>query len=470
MFWSALNNGTTQLLNLVVGIFLARILSRSDYGLVGVLTIFTLMANNLQQCGFFQGLINLKNPTRNDYNSVFWFNVLVGVGLYAVLWFCAPLIAQFFHQPALLNLSRFVFLVFLITAFGVAPNAYLTKNMMFKETAICGIGALTVSSVVGISLAMHGYAYWSLAWQQVTFITVQNILRYFFADWRPCLHIDFTPVKRMFGFSVKILVTNSLNTLSGNMLTFIFGRIFSIGDVGNYSQAGKWNTLASSFVTQTVAQVSQTVLVSAGNDKERQTRVFRKMLRFTGFLAFPCMLGLALVAEEFIFITIGEKWAQSVPLLQVLCVAGAFLPIHGLYQSAIISSGRSEIYMWTNIVQVALQLGIVLAFATQGMMMMVTAYVVFISLWLGGWHLVSQKIIGMKFRYLLSDIFPYLFATLLAVGIAHFATASLHNNWLLLLSRIILTATIYCGVMLITKDDIFQETINYIKQKTTKRK
>ena len=193
MFWSAINNGASQILNLIIGIFLARLLSPGDYGLVGVLTIFTMMANNIQQCGFFQGLINLKSPQPNDYNSVFWFNVLTGLLLYAILWFCAPLIAAYFRQEALVELSRFIFLVFLITAFGVAPNAYLTKNMKFKESAICAIVALVSSGLVGIYLAVRGYAYWSLAWQQVTFITVQNILRYHYAKWRPSLHIDFTP-------------------------------------------------------------------------------------------------------------------------------------------------------------------------------------------------------------------------------------------------------------------------------------
>lgn len=465
MFWSAINNGASQILNLVIGIFLARLLSPGDYGLVGVLTIFTMMANNIQQCGFFQGLINLKSPQPNDYNSVFWFNVLTGLLLYAILWFCAPLIAAYFRQDALVELSRFIFLVFLITAFGVAPNAYLTKNMKFKESAICAIAALVSSGLVGIYLAVRGYAYWSLAWQQVTFITVQNIIRYHYAKWRPNLHIDFTPVKRMFGFSVKILVTKSINTISDNILTFIFGRMFSIGDVGNFSQANKWNTLASSFVSQTVQQVSQTVLVSANDSQEHERRVFRKMLRFTSFLAFPCMIGLALVAKEFIFITIGEKWAMSVPLLQILCVSGAFIALHGIYQSLIISSGRSDIFMWVNITQIVLQIAVILAFANFGMTTMVIAYVCFTSAWVLVWHFISHKLINITLRQMLADTLPYLVTIVLASAVAHFATLPISSNFPLLVSKIVITAAIYIGIMYATKDDIMFETIDFVKKK-----
>lgn len=164
-----MNSGSTQVLNILFGIFLARLLSPADYGIIGILTIFTLIAGNLQSSGFTQALVNLKHPTDRDYNSVFWFNVLVSFALYVVLFFSAPLIAAFFHQPCLVWLSRFVFLAFFISSFGIVQNAYMTKNMMNKEIAIVSFVALISSNVVGVCLAFSGMAYWSLAWQQVIF-------------------------------------------------------------------------------------------------------------------------------------------------------------------------------------------------------------------------------------------------------------------------------------------------------------
>ena len=200
LLWSAVNSGMTQLLNLVIGIFLARKLLPDDYGIIGVLTIFTVIAGNLQSSGFTQGLINMKQPSSNDYNSVFWFNITASFVIYAILFCCAPLIALFFHQPVLVDVSRFVFLSFVISSFGIAQNAYMIKNMMQREIAVCSIVALVISGAVGLTLAYLNMAYWSLAWQQVVYITVLNAGRYYYAEWRPSFHIDMKPVKGMFRF------------------------------------------------------------------------------------------------------------------------------------------------------------------------------------------------------------------------------------------------------------------------------
>ena len=154
LMWGALNSGTTQLLNLFFGIFLGRLLSPADYGLVGVLSIFSLIAGNLQSSGFSTAVVNMKAPQHRDYNAVFWFNVLMSACLYGVLFFCAPLIALFFHQPELTVLSRVVFLSFFISSFGISMNAYMTKNMMQREMAIVSIAALIISGITAISMAL----------------------------------------------------------------------------------------------------------------------------------------------------------------------------------------------------------------------------------------------------------------------------------------------------------------------------
>ena len=327
LFWGALNSGTMQVLNLVFGIFLARMLSPDDYGIVGVLTIFSLIAGNLQSSGFTQGLTNIKHPTANDYNSVFWFNISVGTLCYVVLFFSAPMIAWFFHSPKLVGLSRFVFLGFLISSFGITRNAIMFKNIMARERAITGFISLLISGCCGLVLAWNGMAYWSLAWQSVVFVFVQNVCRYYYTRrlWRPSLKVDFTPVKKMFPFSVKILITTIINTINNNVLTFIFGNLFPMKTVGNFSQAMKWDTMAYTTISGTIEQVAQPVLAEINDDRDRERRVFRKMLRFTAFLSFPALFGMALVAKEFILVTITDTWIDSVPLLQTLCIGGAFL-------------------------------------------------------------------------------------------------------------------------------------------------
>ena len=467
LFWSVLNNGTLQILNILFGIVLARLLTPGDYGIVGVLTIFTLIAGNIQSSGFTQALINLKTPRAEDYNSVFWFNIIAGVVLYIILWFCAPLIASFFHQPVLIDVSRFVFLTIPISALGIAHAAYLNKNMMNREVAIFNFIALLCSGISGIILAYKGYAYWSLAWQQVIYIIVVNIGRYYFVSWHPTWHIDFGPVKRMFSFAVNILFTNIINTISGQILTFIFGRLFTITQVGNYAQANKWNTQAHTFVSGSLIQVVQTVLVSVNEDKQRQKRVFRKMMRFTSFLSFPVMLGLALIAKEFISI-LGEKWADSVPLLQILCVAGAFMPFYAMYQHLAIGCKRSDLYLWCNVGQIVFQITAILLcyyFFSKSVVVVVMVYSAFLILWLIVWQLVANRLIDLKWHETIMDIITFFFITVVLFGCVYFLSLYIDNDMLRLVFKIALAMVLYIATMKLARVKIFAESWDFLKHK-----
>lgn len=475
LLWGALNSGTMQVLNLVFGIFLARKLSPHDYGIVGVLTIFTLIAGNLQSSGFTQGLTNIKRPTANDYNSVFWFNISVSIVCYIILFFCAPLIAWFFHSDELIPLSRFVFLGFLISSFGITRNAIMFKQIMARERAITGFISLLISGACGIVLAYNGFAYWSLAVQSVMFSLIQNICRYYYTRdiWRPSLHIDMSPVKRMFPFSVKVLVTSIINTINNNVLTFIFGNLFPMKTVGNFSQAMKWDTMAYTTISGTIEQVAQPILVEISDDKDRELRVFRKMMRFTAFLVFPCLFGLSLVAEEFILVTISSKWVDSVPLLQILCIGGAFMPFYTMYQHLVISAGRSDIYMWCNIGQIILQIAIIIAFHSYGIVTMVIAYTAFTIAWLGIWHIFAKRLIGIRYRDLFKDIAPFMLASAGVMVITHYLTTLLSNNiipyiaspYILLPLRIAIAAALYYAVMKLARVKIMDECISYVKRK-----
>ena len=465
LLWGALNSGSTQVLNLIFGIFLGRLITPAEYGIVGVLSIFTLIAGNLQSSGFTQALVNLKAPRNEDYTAVFWFNTLTSFVLYALLFLSAPLIARFFHQPCLVEVSRFVFLSFVISSFGIAHNAYMTKNMMNRELAIIGAIALLCSGGVATFLAFYGFSYWSLAWQQIIYITVLNIGRYYYTPWRPSWHFTFEPVRKMFGFSVKILITNIINTLSNNILTLLFGRLYSIKAVGDYSQAYKWNTMASAFVANAVGQVAQPVLASVKEEQGRSVRVFRKMLRFTAFLSFPAMFGLAIISNEFILLTIGKRWIDAVPLLQMLCIGGAFVPFYTLYQNVAISNGRSDIYMFCNIAQIVLQLVIIGFFYHLGINTMVMVYTLFTIAWLFVWQWTARRIIGLRFREVIKDVMPTLCIALLVMATTYFVTLSLHHLLLLLICRILIAALLYAAIMKLLHVEMMDELLLFIKKR-----
>ena len=465
LFWAFLSSGGIQLLNLVIGIFLARLLSPGEYGIVGMLAIFTLLANNLQESGFGVALVNIKDIKHNDYNSVFWFNVGMSLLLYLILFLCAPLIAGFFHQPCLVKLSRFIFLGFIIASLCISPNAMLVRDLKMKEKAITSLSALVISGTVAVIMALKGFSYWSLATQQVLYNVVICFGRYYYTRWCPTFKVDFTPVKQMFSFSYKVLITAVLTTINNNVLTVIFGRLFPAQAVGNFTQANKWNTMANQLVTNTVSQVAQPVLTRVTDDNERQRRVFGKMLRFTAFLAFPAMFGLAMVAPQVILIAIGDKWVNSIPLLQILCISGAFIPLYTVYQNLFLSQGKSDTYMWLTISQIAIMLIAVLACHKLGITAMVIAFACINILWLLAWQLFASRLIDYRFVTMLRDLLPFMLIALAVMGLTYLVTGFISNRYFLLLSRILVAIALYVMTMKLLKAKIFEESIEFIRGK-----
>lgn len=463
--WGAINNGATQVLNLIFGIILARKLSEADYGIVALITIFTTLAGCIQAAGFSQALANLKPPTQRDYNAVAWFNIFAGFSLYIILFFCAPLIAWFFDQPALTDVSRVAFLTIPISAIGIVPNAKLWIELRNREQAIASIIALIISGCCGVWLAWNRYGYWSLAWQQVVYIVVATIIKYYFTRWRPTLPVDFNPIRQMFGFSSKLLLTNILTVISQQVQTFIFGKMLHINTVGQFSQANKWNTMGHSFISNTMAQVAQPVLTNADNEEGRQQRVFRKMLRFTSLVCFPLMFGLALVAHEFIIVTIGAKWEPSVILLQILCIGGAFIPLQTLYQNLIISRKRSDIYLRLVALQIVLQIILTLSFAKLGIVAMVAAFSALNLLFTACWHFALQRILPLSMFDVLKDTIPFTLIAAVVMVATHYATLSITNLWLLLLIRIMMAAALYLVAMRLLNVAILKECLQFIRKK-----
>ena len=226
--------------------------------------------------------------------------------LYVILFFCSPLIARYFGIPELVPLARYVFLCFLLSSLGTAHSAYLFRNLMVKQKAIITAFTQLGAGIVGVTMAYCGMSYWGIASQAVANVLLATLGNWYFSSWRPTFTFNFSPLRDMFRFSCKLLVTNVFNHLNNNLFSFILGSYYSPSDVGYYNQANKWNTMGHSFVSGMIQGVAQPVLANVRDEKERQRRVFRKMLRFTAFVSFPVMLGLSLVAQELIVITLDE--------------------------------------------------------------------------------------------------------------------------------------------------------------------
>lgn len=465
LLWGGLNSGIQQLVGLAFGIVLGRLLSPSDYGMMAMISIFSLVATALQDSGFRTALTNIEHPKHEDYNSVFWFNIIMASSLYVILFLAAPLIGEYYHTPRVVPLCRYAFLSIVIASFGTAQSAYLFKHLRAKQQAEAGALAVILSSLTGVGMAFAGMAYWSLATQGLVYVGINTLLQWHFSPWRPSIHsITFAPVRRMFRFSCKILATTIMTHVNNNVLNILLGHYFTPRDTGNYNQAYQWNTKCYSLVQSMVAQVAQPVLVSLNGEEGRQKDVFRKMMRFTAFITFPLLFGFGLVAKEFIVTAIGEKWLASAQLIQILCLSGATMPLSTLFSNMIISKGRSGTFFWCTFTLGLVQIATMIMIWPMGIRTMVIAYTLLNTSWLLVWLFFVRQLIGYGYWMFFCDVMPFALAAAGVMGVAYVATMPLSNLIALLISRFIIAVVLYYVVMKIARVKILAECERFVKR------
>lgn len=462
LFWGGMNTLVMQLIGVAFGILLARLLDTSDYGMMAAVSVFTMIATELKDSGFKTALTNLKHPEDRDYNAVFWFNLIAGLVLYAILFVSAPLIGRYYANEAIVPLARYAFLSVVITAFSTSQGAWLFKQLKTKELAKASMTATLVSSTVGAGMAFGGCGYWSLATQGLVFVLVNTLLVWHYSPWRPHFELDFEPAWRMFRFSFKIMLTAIATQLNNNVINILAVKYYKVGPAGHYSQAYQWDFKAYSLVQGMVNQVAQPVLVSLDDDGQRQLNALRKMMRFTAFIAFPLLFGLALVSREFIVLAIGTKWLPSVGLLRLLCLSGAVMPLCSLLSNLIISKGRSGTYMWATLVLCAAQIALLVMVRKQGIHAMVLAYTALNIAWLMVWFALTSRLTGYRFLHFITDTLPFALAASGVMMLTFLLTKPIGSLWLLLLSRIAIAGLLYYVVMRIAGAKILRECMTFI--------
>ena len=430
-----------------------------------MLTIFSLIASNLQESGFTSALANRKERRPEDFTSVFWFNLFMSLSTYILLYFSAPYIAAFYETPELTPLARYSFLGFVIASLGTAHSAWLFCNLKVKEKAVIQLTSLTISGITGITMALCGMSYWGLATQSIVYVGCNSILYWFFSGWRPTWHFSIQPLREMIGFSSKILLTNIVTHINNNILTVLLGKFYSEREVGLFNQANKWTSMGYTTIQGMITSIAQPVLHDVANDRERQCYIFRKMLRFTAFVSFPCLFGLSLISTEFITITITEKWIESAHLLQLLCIGGAFLPIHSLYTNLLISKGRSGIYLRNTILLGCAQIASALICYPYGLKVMIVSYVGISILWTLLWHFQAQREIKLSLWDALKDVIPFMVIAAVCMWAANWAASLTLNVYASLGIKISVAATLYLLCMKLSGCETFQEAWNYLFKK-----
>ncbi len=343
MKWNVIDRLSQQVLYAITGIVLARELTQADFGLVGAVLIFQAFANLLVDSGFSSALLQRKAPTRLDYSSVLWFNLLVAAALYAILWVCAPLIAQCFeNDQRLIPLSRVMFLSFILNAAAIVQTNRFMKEMNVRPVAMSNAIGLAAGAVVGIWLAVSGCGAWAIVWQTIVAAAVKTSLLWIISRWTPLLRLSWHALRSFMSVGLGMMFTSLLNTIFLNLYSFFIGNRVGLVSLGYYTQSDKWSKMGSASISQVLTSTFVPVLSSVQDDAPRFRRMVRRMNRVTAYITVPAMLGLAALATPLFHTLFGAKWDPSILLFRILLIRGIFVVLNSLYGNYMLALGRSK--------------------------------------------------------------------------------------------------------------------------------
>ena len=344
-FWNLSENLITQVIQFTIGIIMARILMPSDYGLIGILYVYTAICATVTNGGFSAALI--QNPARDesDYSTVFFFNLVVSVALALLLCALSPLIASFYHQPLLEGLTKVMALPMVINAFNLVQRTRLTIQLNFGLLAKIGVTAALVQGATGVAMAYNGFGVWSIAWAQVAGALTSCLLCWILSGWKPSRGFSSAAFKRMFGYGSKLLTSSLIDTVWNNIYPLIIGKFYTPASLGYFTRAHGYATLPSATITDVVSRVTFPILSEMQHDKEQLQKSYNQMLLLTAFFMFPLMIGIATLAEPLIRLMLTDKWIPCVPYLQILCVTMMLYPVHALNLTLLKVIGRSDLFL-----------------------------------------------------------------------------------------------------------------------------
>lgn len=342
----------------VTGIVLARQLSPADFGIVGAALVFQAFANLLVDGGFSYALLQHRRPTRLDYSTVLWFNIGMSVALYAVLFACAPLIAQWFEGDIrIIPVARVLFIALIINAFSSVPTFRLTKAMETRGVAVANSLGLVVGGVVGIALALTGAGAWAIVAQTLANATVKALVLWTSTTWRPLKRFSLRSLRSFFGLGWRMMLTSFLNTVFLNIYSFFIGNRVGLAPLGYYTQADKWSKMGTASLSQVLTSSFVPALSTAQDDPGRFRRLCSKMTRFTAYILFPAMIWLMVAAAPVFHALFGTKWDPAIILFQILLLRGIFVVLTSLANNFLLALGRGQDIVRLEILRDAVALG-----------------------------------------------------------------------------------------------------------------
>ena len=352
--WATLQTLVAQGVGFVVSMVLARLLSPSDYGTVAMLSVFFAVAMSLSSCGFGNALVQKKEVGDLEFNSVFYVSLAISVVVYALFYFAAPYIAEFYHAPVLCPVTRVSALSFVFNAINGVQIAELNRKMRFDLRFRINLITSVVSAACGITLAYMGYGVWAIVTASLA-SSIASVFAYWtIIAWRPKPMFSFAALRPLFSYGWKLSLSGLVHTVYSNLYGFIIGRCYTPADLAFVNKGNSMPNLLMTSIDGTINSVSFPALAQIQDDKGKLRDGMRRMIQCSTYLVFPLMAGLALCARLLLLVLYGGQWEPATPYVQIACLSFALLPFNTINTNAISAMGRSDVFLALDCVKKAI--------------------------------------------------------------------------------------------------------------------
>ena len=446
MLWAGIGKIGAMGISFITNMVLARLLVPEDFGCVAMLYVFVSISSIFVNGGFGAALIQKKEPTHIDYTTVFYWNIVMAILFYFILFFTAPAISRMYEMPQLSNVLRVQSLVLFILPFSLVQSNQLQKQMRFKELTIRNVCATLAGTVVSIVMAFTGFGIWSLVASSLVSSFTSVLLLWGMSSWRPTLEFSMTSLKELFSFGGLMLVSSLVESIYTNLQSFIIGKWYSAKDLGYYAQARKLEEIPTNALSSVVNDVSFPAFSSLQDDKTHLRNSLRKTIKSITYLNMPLFALLIVIAQPLIRLLYGMQWDTSVNYFQILCLSSMIYTLNTLNTNVIKSLGRSGVYLIVQLSKRVIGIGLIIFGFRYGIygLLWAIASVGYICFFINA--AVNRRLIGYGIWDQMKDVGVYYLTSLLIGAGVYFLGEMLPINQYLLM---VIQVVVFCGLYLL---------------------
>lgn len=463
MMWKFAERCGSQGITFMVSIILARVLSPDEYGTIALVTVFITILNVFVSSGFPNALIQKKDADELDFSTVFYFNMFSCTVMYIILYFCAPFVANFYENETLTILIRVLGIKLIISGFLAVQNAYISKKMQFKKFFYSTLSATILSGVIGTIMVYSGCGVWSLVGQTLSLVCTSTIILWFTSDFRPKLMFSIKRLKGLFSYGWKLLVFYLIDTIYTNLRSLIIGKGYSDESLAYYNKANQFPALIINNLNNSIDGVLFPVMAKIQDNIIKLKIMTRKSIKTTGYIVWPCMIGLFVCAEPLIELILTEKWLPCVPYLRLFCIIYAFKPTESANLNAIKSLGRSDLLLKLQIIKKAIGVFSIILTMNYGVFAIAVAAAIVAPIEMFINASPNKRLINYSYKEQIKDILPAILNSVFMGACIWFIQYLTLPLILILILQVLVGSTVYIVLSMIFKLEAFNTVLSLLK-------